>query len=427
VFAGPGSRPNIHSAIERICVVRIKDISDPWLAEFWGDLSTMPVTFEIDQTLGADALASLWRDLEARAEGSFFLSWDWIGCWIAETGMTPAVLIGRIDGVVVLLGLLVPTRRRNLCAMAIDALHLHTTGDINKDVITIEYNGFLVDRDWSGRIERDAILALLQGVRVGAKRRDELHLKGACYPSMEDLNGTGIACHELSRKPSWRVDLDSVRASGEGYLDHLSANTRQQIRRSIRLYEREGEVKATWATDVDEALRFFDGLKELHQKYWISRGEVGAFAYSFFERFQRRLIATCLTKSTVELIRVSCGQEIVGYLYNFIYRGHVYAYQSGFFYPPDPKYKPGMVCHYLSIEHHLRTHARIYDFMAGDARYKASLGQAGPEMAYFLLQRPTLATGIESVLRKVKGRLRHSISPLAASVVRLGVRRAKRN
>jgi CelD/BcsL family acetyltransferase involved in cellulose biosynthesis len=385
----------------------------------------MRVTFEIDQTLEADALASLWRDLEERADGAFFLSWDWIGCWIAETGVTPTVLIGRADGEVVLLGVLVPTRRRNLCAMTIEALHLHTTGDINKDVITIEYNGFLVDRAWSGRIERDAILALLKEIRVDGRRRDELHLKGVSYPSMDVLNGTGIAYHELSRKPSFRVDLGAVRASGGGYLDHLSANTRQQIRRSIRLYERQGAVEAIWAANVDEALQFLDGLKELHQKYWIGRGELGAFAYPFFERFQRRLIAACLMKGTVELIRIGSGAEIMGYLYNFIHRGHVYAYQSGFFYPEDPKYKPGMVCHYLSIEHHLKNQAAIYDFMAGDARYKASLGRPGPEMVYFLLQRPTLATRTESMMRKVKERVLHNIAPSKAVAAHSGEQRAK--
>jgi hypothetical protein len=42
----------------------------------------MPVAFEIVPMPLADALAALWRELEARADASFFLTWDLIGCCI---------------------------------------------------------------------------------------------------------------------------------------------------------------------------------------------------------------------------------------------------------------------------------------------------------------------------------------------------------
>jgi hypothetical protein len=58
-----------------------------------------------------EALGALWRELEARSDGGFFLSWDWVGCWIEETGLKPGILIGRDQGEVVLLAALVPTRR----------------------------------------------------------------------------------------------------------------------------------------------------------------------------------------------------------------------------------------------------------------------------------------------------------------------------
>ena len=48
-------------------------------------------------------------------------------------------------------------------------------------------------------------------------------------------------------------------------LDCLSANTRQQIRRSMRLYEKRGQLDIARARDVPEAMSFLDGLKELHR------------------------------------------------------------------------------------------------------------------------------------------------------------------
>ena len=47
----------------------------------------------------------------------------------------------------------------------------------------------------------------------------------------------------------------------------------------------------------------------------------------------------------------------------------------------------------------------MYDFMAGDARYKASLGEPGPDTVYLLAERSTLALHIENTLHDVKRRL----------------------
>src|SRR5437763_320138 len=82
---------------------------------------------------------------------------------------------------------------------------------------------------------------------------------------------------------------EAVRASGKPYLDHLSANTRQQIRRSVRLYEERGRLEARRAHDVGEGMQFLDGLADLHQRYWLGRGEPGGFGHPFFESFLRRL------------------------------------------------------------------------------------------------------------------------------------------
>jgi CelD/BcsL family acetyltransferase involved in cellulose biosynthesis len=315
------------------------------------------------------------------------------------------VVIGRVDGRIVLLGIVMPSTRRDVLPIDFHGLQLNMTGDPQQDIITTEYNGFMVDLAWVGRIEAEAIAFLLSGVVVAGQRRDELHLKNIAADFQQTVGASGFAFREVQRKPSWRVDLDAIRTAGKQYLDCLSANTRQQIRRSMRRYEKRGELTAVRASSVSEALTFFEEFKELHQRYWNGRGEPGGFSFPFFEAFQRRLIRTCMSRGTIELVKVSAGAFVVGYVYNLVYRGHVSAYQTGFQYEADSRLKPGLVSHTLCINRHLADGNMVYDFLAGEHRYKANLGEPGPDMIYLLAERPTWPHRFESALYGARGRL----------------------
>jgi len=371
-----------------------------------------PVRFHIQTDLPVQDLALLWRDLEARADMTFFLSWSWIGAWIAELGHCPPVLFGEASGALVLLGLVVPQRRCEAGVIRVNGLRLHTTGERGQDCIAIEYNGFLVDRAWAGQIETKAVGWLLRRAIVAGRRRDELHVMGMLERDRANFVPPGYLVQQPYRKPSWRVDLNAVRVSGRSYLDTLSANTRQQIRRSMRLYQEAGPLSATRAVDVPTALCWLDGLKELHQRQWQARGEPGGFAFPFFERFQRRLVADCIPRSEIEMLRVTRGEQAIGYVYNLVLRGHVGAFVTGFLYEDDKRLKPGLVCHTLAIERHLREGALVYDFLAGEHRYKSNLGTPGPDFVYLLIQRPTAMTMAEHLLRRGWDRVRTLNSPL---------------
>jgi len=86
---------------------------------------------------------------------------------------------------------------------------------------------------------------------------------------------------------------------------------------------------------------------------------------------------------------------VIGYLYNFVYHDTVLAYQSGLAYDADARLKPGwwrIACASTSTCGRARG---AYDFMAGEARYKASLGEPGRRCFILLLQRPTGALRVE--------------------------------
>lgn len=371
---------------------------------------TDTIRFHIQTGLTHRDFGLLWRDLEARADPTFFLSWHWIGAWLAEFDPLPPMVIGEAGGALVLLGALIPRRRVEGGIVRVNGLYLHATGERGKDVIAIEYNGFLVDRAWAGTAEPAAVAWLLGPARVARRRRDELHIVAACAADQAKLVPPGMLLQVPARKPSWRVDLAAVRAADGDYLATLSANTRQQIRRSIRLYEQDGALVATRAEDAATGLAFLEALALLHQRQWRARGEPGGFAFPFFERFQRRLVETGVPQGTVELLRVTVGNQPIGYLFNLRYRGHVLAFVSGFDFTGDPRLKPGLVCHALAVTRHAREGAAIYDFLAGAARYKSNLGQPGPDFVYLLVQRPTAMTRAEQQLRRAWTLLRPALN-----------------
>ena len=355
------------------------------------------LSIAIEPASGAGDLATLWRDLEERADASFFLSWRWIGPWLALSGASPLLLTARLGRSVVGLALLHPARLRRHLVVQPRALMLHQTGDPALDCIAIEYNGILADRRFADTICAACIAHLERDARW-----DELHFSGVTASFAARAPHGDSTPWTRARAPSWRVDLDAVRRGGRPYLATLGANTRYQIRRAIRLYERRGRLAAVPATSAAEAAQFLEGLKQLHQRSWHARHNPGSFSYPFFERFHRALAADGVPAGYVELVRVAAGNDVIGYVYNFLHRGHVYNYQTGFAYEDDAKLKPGLVSHQLCIERHLAAGARIYDFLAGDQRYKQNLGTAGPEIVDLVLQRASPILAAERALRSLK-------------------------
>lgn len=343
----------------------------------------------------------MWRDLYARADATAFLGWEWMSAWIAGLDAMPFILVGEAGGALVLLGLLAPHRRREaLGAVQVDGLWLHATGRDEADVIAVEYNGFLVDRAWAGRAETAAIGWLL-GRTAAGRRFDEVQIKAIAEDRAALYAPAGALVRTLGRKPSWQVDLAAVRAAGGVYLDALSANTRQQVRRSMRLYASAGSLEAARAPDAEMALAWLDELAALHQAQWRARGKPGGWAFPFFERFQRRLVAAAVPAGTAEIVRISAGAETIGYVYNLIGGDHVLAFVTGFRIESDKRLKPGLVGHALCIQRHVDEGRRLYDFLAGDYRYKASLGRPGPDFLHLQVQRATPMTRFEGALRLV--------------------------
>ncbi len=173
----------------------------------------------------------------------------------------------------------------------------------------------------------------------------------------------------------------------------------------MRLYKTGGSLSISAAADADEALRFLDGLRDLHEKSWARRGQLGAFANHTSSKFHADLVLTRFDAGEIQLLRVCTGLRVIGYLYNLVKDNTVHAYQSGFCYDTDPRLKPGLVCHALAIDYNIGSGAGIYDFMAGESQYKKSLGARTDSMMWLVVYRNVLKLRVGNFLRKLKAQL----------------------
>ncbi len=344
----------------------------------------------------------MWQDLEARADGSFFLSWAWIGTWLKMIDCQPHLVVARLDGRVMGLGLVHARLKIRHRLLPVWTLLLHQTGDDDQDVITIEYNDFLTDRRHQDRVRKACLRFLIDHGEINGREIGEVLLGGLEGARRADIEALGRPVHERALAGSAFVDLGAIRRSEKTFLESLKTKTARRIRRSIALYRERGALGLKAAGSVDEALDYFERCGELHQARWTARGRPGAFAYPFYTAFHRKLIATALPLGKIELVQVTVGDEPIGYLYNFLDRQSVRYYFSGFRYETDNRLKPGLVSHALCIERHLASGMDAYDFMGGDQRYKLELGQPGPDIICLAVQRPNWMLAAERPLRRLK-------------------------
>ncbi|HEX4159690.1 MAG TPA: GNAT family N-acetyltransferase [Rhizomicrobium sp.] len=313
-------------------------------------------------------LETLWRKLEAGSGASFFVSWTWIGTWLRclpET-IRPQLLIATRNGDAIAAAVLVARRERRRGVLNVRQLHFNSTGDPRLDCIMIEHNGFVARAEEN----QDIWAAFLRWFAKHAEA-DELVVPGMVEGTMGGMGGDASLLHRSVRMPGFACDL--AQGGREALLARLSANARQQLRRSLRDCETLGPLRIETAPDTAAALAWLAELKVLHIASWTRRGHPHAFRRAFFEIFHRALIEAGTTNGRVRLRRVSAGISVLGYLYDFRDGERVYAYQSGFG-GQHTRLRPGYVCHMLAMEQDAREGARSNDFLGGDNRLKRSLG-----------------------------------------------------
>jgi hypothetical protein len=371
-------------------------------------------------------LASTWERIHSSsADASFFLSREWVDCWLATFGedLKPDLLTFVNQEDVIGCCLLV-WRTEWVRGIPLRRVYLNCAGEDDADSTCIEYNSVLSFPGYADQV------AEALGNFLRNRGWDELLLQGMVEHSPICTVASSLGSDEISIRPSHYCDFRQIRINDFGFDSALSSNTRRQIQRSQRLYEQQsGPCSFRVACTAQEASEIFVRLIDLHQLAWKDRGLPGAFASPQFTRFHRRLIQVAIAQNRIILMEVRAGSETIGALYGFLHYGKVYFYQSGFRYAADARLKPGLLTHYLAIRYCLDQPAlNEYDFLAGDSQYKRSLATASRPLRWIVVRRVTLPSLLFRGLRRA-ARLCRSHSGLRGgtplSLFRLGDHRLK--
>ena len=349
-----------------------------------------------------ERLEALWRDLEGRASPTVFLSWQWLGHWLAVYEPQAQVLEVTQGDRVVGLGIVVQTEERRHGVLRSNCLRLHQTGHRQQDQIWIEYNGFLAEQG----MEASVAAACLKHLCNDMPQWDEF-IVGAidAEEARHYAELTGLFAHLRWEAPCYGVDLDALRRGGQHYLDTLTRNTRYQINRSHRLYEAWGAVELVRPNSAEEAVAIFDSIGPLHLNRWGAGPDQSGYANPDFVRFHRSLIQDQWASGGVDLVSVKAGDDMIASFYNLLYDQKVYFYLGGMKTEPDNRYKPGLLGHSLCIEDYRHHGFHYYDFMGGDERYKTQLGSLHKQLVQVSLQRDRFKLKLEDVMRKARNRL----------------------
>lgn len=349
----------------------------------------------------AEELARRWCSLQECIEISVFQSWLWVGTWLKQVADESNILLFEWSDDLRLVGLGLFCERDGyvLHRFSNRVLLLHDSGSRETDFV-VEYNGLLVLPEYKEIVSRSLLQYFISG-----RQWSELVLKGIRYEDellTRARNYREVWLDEINRSPSRFVDLRVLRENRGSFLQTLSRNSRYQLRKRLRQLGEIGPVTVCGAQSTGQATQFFDELEKFHQQYWTSRGQPGSFANVRWVTFHKELISQGQPAGNVQLLRITVGAEVLGYLYNLVHQANVMMIQSGFNYRMFSEYQPGYICNYLAIEHNLTQGMDSYDLLAGDSQYKRSLAKDSTLLYWGSIRKKTLRNNIEFRLIRIR-------------------------
>lgn len=334
----------------------------------------------IDDPGELESLAPAWRELMGRSQiDELALTPTWVTTWWRTfgAGRELRVLAVHEDGN--LIGLALLQRRRHLYGgwLPFSRLELLCTGEDQHEEICSPYVGILAQRGREAVASDQLALALTRG-ELGPW--DELHLT-----AMVETDSILAPLQDSLRRGGMRPRAQVINASAfialpatwDDYLAGLPSQRRYFVRRTLR------DLEAWLAPDGRETLvrssqdleRGQSILYELHRQRWQGEGRPGVFEAPRFRAFHEAVMAAFLDgrDAELELCWLERGGAPVSVLYNIVYGGRVYFYQSGRVLDAPKGVRPGIGAHLVAIRRAIADGRREYDFLEGAHLYKSQL------------------------------------------------------
>jgi len=359
-----------------------------------------PTNFNVELFTQFDVkeLGVKWQTLEKKTTHRFFMSWYWIQAWLISFSVRPVLVEVKLDGSVVGLALVcLRTTFKHGC-LPVRQCAIQESGNPLFDQQWIEYNQLLIDDQFTDAVAKRIVRTLVNDLQW-----DELLFGVATEQSIQTLS----ASYPFRIKYRWSseshgIELNKIRETGDNYISTLSKNTRAQIRRSIKEFEKRGPIVVEHAASFAQAKEFLAAIAPMHKAKWGTAYQQSGFANAHFCEFHNKLIELAWPDSCVDLIKVRAGDTIIAYLYNFKYQNRVYFYLSAVTSFADNKLRPGLTSHALCIQEYLDDDYEYYDFMGGGEAYKDRLASKTGKFHRVTFQQPRLKLKIEDKLRDIK-------------------------
>ena len=374
------------------------------------------ITVTKQNDISKNSLKEHWIELYQKSKPNFFLSWSWIGNWLNSIESAFTVYSAYCGDEIVGLGVVVEKQTIRNLVIKSKQLHLHRTGNEKLDQTWIEYNDFLL----ASGFENAARKAMVDEIIINGSW-DELIVGASKKSALTPYRLAGLNEKLVWHSHSYQIDLARLRETKRDYLPTLSKNTRYQINRSIRSYEKLGNIELKIATSAAQALEWFDEAGPFHVKRWKNTQVGSGFTNPVFVKFHEDLISKNFERGSVDLLKVTAGEHVICYLYNFIQGNEVKFYLSANNYDEDDStYKPGLVSHYLAIKHYLSRNFDIYDFMAGESQYKRSLSSMSSPIYLSVFNKTKVRFTLESKLRQIKDKyIQQKPAPIKTSPIKI--------
>ncbi len=344
---------------------------------------------------------SLFHQLEPESDISCFQSWGWVESSLNLFDEERVLLVAMLGDEVVGIApfFINPVKRNKFISSRI--LFLNEVEN-SRYYMFVEYNGFIAKRGLESEIA-DVFLDYLMSSEISF---DEIIINRVLSDnpifSSKVIRNRNLNVSVTDEGASRYVDLKKLRDHQQDYISTLSKNSRAQLRRTFRKYKELGEITLDCASCADEALQYFRELGALHQKYWIAKGLPGAFSKKGWVEFHETMINQRFEFSEVQLLKISVGCDVMGYVYSLVRNRHVYMIQTGFNYLPDKAFRAGFVCHFMSIEYNKSQGMDVYNFLVGDHQYKRSLSNGFDTLSSIVIQKRKLKFKLEKTFLNFK-------------------------
>ena len=345
----------------------------------------------LPQNIDAYSLKKLgekWTNLEAKSDNaSFFISWFWIGTWLSSLNEKAWLLEVTSDSQIIALGIFIE-RKVGIWPFNKTQLWLNKTGQDKLDQIWIEYNDFVIHRDCNKDIKSLIWNKIFEFEKLNCQ---EIHVD--------------ISKHKLPKlfcgrnKMQTKGFLKLLSKDKQELLADLSKNTRHQINRSKRILEQQGNLSLIASSDYESRKQMLDQIGSKHKEQWGITKWGSGFDNPAFCHFHENLIQ----QDKTILLRLLLDNRVIAQGYYFYYHQTVYFYLSAIEQTTDNRIKHGLVFHTMAMDYFQKLGFEQYDFLGGDARYKASLSDYSYPLYSWCLARDNWLTKLESTVRKIRG------------------------